>query len=108
MKNVAELDVAQAIVTMSTLWSRLVELGASGLTAIEGGSIAMHFADDAGVDRAYSALISLSFAGMHIIRDPHEERSVADDKRWRTAIFCMGHGAHLYLSGPHRPVLQAV
>lgn len=105
MKNVAELDIAQSIVTFSALWSRLQELGASEVIATKLGSIAVNFADDGGVDRAYEALVALGFAG-HTVFVP---RTVTHDgKRWRDATVCMGNGKHLMLTGPMRPVLEAV
>jgi hypothetical protein len=106
MKNITELELAPSIVTLTALWSRLRELGASSLYAFEGGTVSIVFADGAGVDRAYASLVELGFA-THPKLAP---RNIQHDGRWhRDATVCIGGGTHLMLTARvPGPVLEVV
>lgn len=104
MKALEDLNIAEQIVTLAKLWSVMSAGGADNLSAIAGGSLVVSFADEASVDRAFTALIRMFSVG--IVFDPCEVRSPDRKHRWRTATLCLGQGRHIYLSGPHMPVLE--
>lgn len=94
----------EQLFTLSALCSLLLGDGdVDTITAI-GNTMLIRFADDAGVDRAFSSLVATNVL-VGIVKDPHEQHGV--EARVRTATLCIG-GHHVFLEGPLRPVLKAV